>query len=243
MLDAERPHLAPCVAPGAIVTPMNARHLFRATVFALLLVGPGAASRADPSIAATLDDIAPLTPGDRAPAFTALKSDGSTYEFRPGERERPALIIFYRGGWCGACNQQLRDVAKVIEDIRSLDVDVIFPNGDRPEILYSSLAQETQLAIDGLDFLLLSDSGLDAATAFGVAYVLDDETLARYRGRDHWDLDASSIDRFDALPLPSIFLVNTDGRIAFEYHHPDTRVRLPAEKLLKAVEDMVANRQ
>lgn len=222
---------------------MNPQHLVRATVLALLVLGLHGTGRAEPGIAPALDAVAPLLPGDPAPAFTALKADGATYEFRPDELRRPVLIVFYRGGWCGACNQQLRDVAKVIEDIRSLGVDVIFPNGDRPEILYSSLAPETQLAIDGLDFLLLSDSDLRAAAAFGVAYVLDDETLARYLARDHWDLDDSSIDRFDALPLPSIFLVTADGRIAFEYHHPDTRVRLPAEKLLQAVEDAVAKEQ
>lgn len=222
---------------------MNARYLRHSKLLALLLLSLGGASRAEPGIAATLDEIAPLMPGDRAPAFTVLKSDGSAYEFSPGELRRPVLIIFYRGGWCGACNQQLRDVTQVIEDIRSLGVDVIFPNGDRPGILYSSLAPETELAIDGLDFLLLSDAELRAATAFGVAYVLDDATLARYRGREHWDLDDSSIDRHDALPLPSIFLVTADGRIAFEYHHPDTRVRLPATDLLKAVEDFVAQAQ
>ena len=222
---------------------MRARHLLEAAVFALLLTGMAGTARAEPGIAPSLDDIAPLMPGDAAPAFDAYRADGSAYEFRPDELERPTLIVFYRGGWCGACNQQLRDVAKVIEDIRALGVDLVFPNGDRPGILYSSLAPETQLAIDGLDFLLLSDSDLYAAKAFGVAYVLDAETLARYRGREHWDLDDSSIDRHDALPLPSIFLVNTDGRVVFEYHHPDTRVRLPAEKLLEAVSDATAGEQ
>jgi hypothetical protein len=39
---------------------MNARHLLRATVLALLLIGSGTASSAEPAIAGTFDDIAPL---------------------------------------------------------------------------------------------------------------------------------------------------------------------------------------
>lgn len=186
-------------------------------------------------IAATLEEIEPLAAGDMAPAFTAEMADGSLYDFEPAALERPTLVVFYRGGWCGACNQQLQDLSAVMADIRALGVDVVFPNGDRPEILYSSLKPETKLAIEGLDYLLVSDSGLEAASAFGVAYVLADDVLARYRAREHWDLEDSSIDRHDALPLPSIFLVGSDGRIAFEYHNPNPRIRLPADELLAEV--------
>lgn len=191
----------------------------------------------DPGIAAKLDDIEPLQIGAAAPTFKVYRENGSGWTFDPAGLQRPTLIIFYRGGWCGACNEQLRDMAAVIQDIEDLDVDVIFPNGDRPEILYTSLAPETKLAIEGLDYQLFSDVDLNAASAFGVAYVLDDETLARYRSREHWDLDDSSIDRHDALPLPSIFLVTADGKIAFTYHNPNTRIRLSATDLLQAVRE------
>lgn len=187
------------------------------------------------AIAGSIDEIDPIAVGDPAPAFTTYRHDGSAYTFEPAKLERPTLIIFYRGGWCGACNQQLQDVASVMADIHAMGVDVLFPNGDRPEILYTSLKPETKTAIESLDYLLLSDSDLQAAAAFGVAYVLADEVLARYRAREHWDLRQSSIDRHDALPLPSIFVVNSDGTVAFVYYDPDPRVRLPAESLLEAV--------
>jgi peroxiredoxin len=200
----------------------------------VLLLG-NAATLATPGIAPSVDELAPLSTGDLAPAIQALKADGSEFTVDPATLNRPLLVVFYRGGWCGACNQQLRDLSLVMPEIRRLGVDALFPNGDRPDILYSSLAPETQLAIDGLDFLLLSDADLEAASAFGVAYVLDVDTLARYRARTDWDLEDSSIDRHDALPLPSVFLVGTDGRILFRYYNPDPRVRLPADELLRVL--------
>ena len=195
----------------------------------------GNAATAAPGIAQSVDEIVPLSAGDRAPAIRGLTADGKAFTVETDGLQRPLLVIFYRGGWCGACNQQLRDLALVMPDIRRLGVDAVFLNGDRPEILYSSLAPETRLAIDGLDFLLLSDADLETASAFSVAYVLDADTLARYRARSDWDLAQSSIDRRDALPLPSIFLVGTDGLIAFRYYNTDPRIRLPADELLRVL--------
>jgi peroxiredoxin len=216
---------------------MSMWRIAAASLSAVLVLAFVRPALGDVGIAAKLDDIEPLQIGAAAPTFTVYRENGSGWTFNPSRLQRPALIIFYRGGWCGACNEQLRDMATVIEDIRDLDVDVIFPNGDRPEILYTSLAPETKLAIEGLDYSLFSDVDLNAASAFGVAYVLDDETLARYRSREHWDLEDSSIDRHDALPLPSIFLVTTDGKIAFTFHNPNTRIRLSSADLLQAVRD------
>ncbi len=218
---------------------MTCRYLLAlgSRLLALTLVSAIASAR--PGIAPTIDDIEPLAVGDRAPAFTVYRVDGAAYSFDPDRLEKPVLVVFYRGGWCGACNQQLRDLSGVMADIRELGVDVLFPNGDRPEILYSSLRPETKVAIDGLEYLLLSDSDLHAASAFGVAYVLAADILERYRAREHWDLDGSSIDKYDALPLPSIFLVAEDGTIAFNYYDPDPRVRLPADALSAAVAEAV----
>ena len=196
---------------------------------------------AEMNIAPKLEALQPLKTGDKAPNYTALMVDGSEFNFDASKLERPALIIFYRGGWCGACNQQLRDVSSVYSDIKQMGVDVLFPNGDRPEILYSSLKPETKTAIDGLGYTLLSDSDLNAAQAFNVAYVLADDILKRYRSREEWDLYNSSIDKHDALPLPSIYVVDTKGMIAFEYYNFDPTIRLSAEDLKLAVRKIVAD--
>ena len=198
-------------------------------------------SMADMNIAPRLEEIQPLKAGDPAPNFTVYRVDGTAFHFEPDKLKNPTLIIFYRGGWCGACNQQLRDVSSVVPEIKQMGVDIIFPNGDRPEILYSSLKPETKTAIEGLNYTLLSDSDLNAAQAFGIAYVLDDEILKRYRSREEWDLYMSSIDKYDALPLPSIYIVDTDGKIAFEYYNLDPAIRLPALDL-KAAAQRIASK-
>jgi peroxiredoxin len=205
---------------------------------AVLIAGVSAQN----NIAPKLEEIQPLQPGDMVPAFTVFRQDGTARVFDPLKVEQTTLIVFYRGGWCGACNQQLRALSTVMGDINEMDVDVMFINGDRPEILYSSLKPETKTAIKGLDYMLLSDSDLIAAQAFGVAYVLDDEILKRYRSREEWDLYMSSIDKHDALPLPSIFIINTNGEIAFEYYNMDPTIRIPPEDLKAELEKLLASK-
>ena len=200
-----------------------------------LLLCLAAASPAGPRIAPTLEEIEPVATGEPAPAFTVHREDGSPFHFRPGELERPVLLIFYRGSWCGACNQQLRELADFVPAIREAGADLLFVGGDRPDILYKGLKPETKAAIEGLDYTLLSDPDLDAAGAFGVAYVLAADVLARYRSREEWDLAESSMEKYDALPLPSIFIIGTDGRVAFDFYNLDPAVRMSSEEVLEAV--------
>ena len=58
---------------------------------------------ADVPVAATADDIQPLGAGDQAPRFVVQTVESRTFDFNPGELDKPALILVFRGGWCSAC--------------------------------------------------------------------------------------------------------------------------------------------
>lgn len=184
------------------------------------------------SLPATAEDITPLGAGDDAPAFTVRTVDGDPYAFDPATLEKPTVLISFRGGWCPYCNLHLSELRSVLPEIRSMGFDVLFISNDRPEILYSSLQQETKDDIGGLDYLILSDSDLHAARAFGTAFRIADGVIPylEKKGRDYKD---SSIDRFNALAVPAVYVVGADGKIAFDFVNADYKVRLPAEKLLE----------
>jgi len=188
-----------------------------------------------PELAAGPDDVRPLGAGDRAPAFTVYRVDGTAFRFDPDALERPVLLITFRGGWCPYCNAQLSGLRDVLPDIRHGGMDVLFLSGDRPEILYSSLRQDTQDNIAGLDYEILSDANLAAASALGIAYRVPEGTLAGYEAQGR-DMGNSSIALHGALPLPAVYIVAASGEIAFAYSNPDIRVRLPAEEVRAAAE-------
>jgi peroxiredoxin len=168
--------------------------------------------------------VRPIEPGSEAPAFIAKEVDGATFRFDPAHLKHPVLLIFYRGGWCPYCNAHLHDLRLVEPKILALGYRVLFLSTDRPEILYSSLKEK-------VNYHLLSDSNLDAARAFGIAYRLDDATFAKMKSFGV-DLEATQGNGLRQLPVPSVFIVDHTGIVRFRYCNPDFRVRLDAASIL-----------
>ena len=184
-------------------------------------------------IAASPEEIDPVKTGEMAPAFTVRTVDDEAFVFDPNGLERPAVLITFRGGWCPYCNLHLSELRHVVPELKSKGVDVLFLSGDRPELLYSSLKRETQDEIDGLGYTILSDADMEAARALGIAFRVSSSTLdyMEERGRD---IEASSMDKFEALPVPAVYVIDSDGKVTFSFVEPDYKVRLPADDVLAA---------
>lgn len=215
------------------------RNLIYATFLALLL-GALAVSHTDRAVAENYADlpesaelITPLEAGDRAPGFTVQTVDGKPYVFDPENLTKPTILISFRGGWCPYCNMHLSELRTVIPEIREMGYDVLFLSNDRPEILYSSLKRETREHIAGLDYVILSDADIRAAMALGTAFRIEKGMKDRFeeRGRDY---AGSSIDKYDALAVPAVYVIDRSGEIVFDFVEPDYKIRLPADELLAA---------
>lgn len=70
-----------------------------------------------------------------------------------------------------------------------------------------------------------------AAQAFGVAYLVDANTLKQLTEYGV-DLEAASGENHHQLPVPAVFIAGTDGVILFTYVNPDYTVRIRPEMLL-----------
>ena len=160
------------------------------------------------------------------------------FSFDPRKLARPVVLITFRGGWCPYCNLQLSELRTVIPQIDAMDVDVLFLSGDRAERLYASLSQETQAAIDDLDYTILSDADAQAAIALGIAFKASDRTLAKRRAAAGDGFRGSSMERHGVLPVPAVFAIDVDGTITFAHADPDYRVRLSGEKLIEAAREI-----
>ncbi len=193
---------------------------------------------ADTPVAATAEEIQPLIAGDVAPRFSVETVDHQSLVFEPRDLERPVLLISFRGGWCPFCNMHLSELRHVIGDISALGVDVLFLSGDRPELLYKSLKQETQQDIADLGYQILSDADAQAAIALGIAFKAPKMVIDR-RAEKGDDIVGSSMARHGVLPVPSVFAVDQDGIIAFAYSNADYKVRLSADELLAVVKGLV----
>jgi len=189
-------------------------------------------------IADSAESVTPLQTGDKAPQFTVRTVDDEPFEFDPDNLDAPAILITFRGGWCPYCNFHLSELRKVVPELKTKGIDVLFLSGDRPELLYSSLKQETQDDIDGLGYTILSDANVEAAIALGIAFKTPDSMATRFK-ENGMDIDGSSITKHQALPVPAVYVIDKDGMITYSFVEADYKVRLPADDLLTAANEVV----
>ncbi len=104
---------------------------------------------------------------------------------------------------------------------------IIAVSPDRPEKV-AEISAKTDFA-----YRLLSDSNLRLARALGVAYRVEDSTHARLK-EFGIDIEESSGRTHHLLPVPSVFIVNKQGVIQFQYVNPDHKTRIEPDVLLAA---------
>jgi peroxiredoxin len=199
--------------------------MFTRSVIAML-AAMGLTCAANAEVPTDPAKVVPVAVGALAPVFTAQEVDGRTFRFDPTQRRQPAMVIFFRGGWCPYCNAHLQDLQSVEPKLRAMGYEVLFLSTDRPEILYSSLKVK-------VDYHLLSDTGMNAARAFGVAFRLADETVQAMKSRGT-DLEQTQGTSNHELPVPSVFIVDRSGVVRYRHFNPDYKVRLNGAEVLAA---------
>jgi peroxiredoxin len=191
----------------------------------LLLLSTGAMAAG--KLANSADAVCPILLGSSMPDVDLTRVDGKTTTLKEQVNGKPAILVFYRGGWCPYCNLQLSDLRLIAVEAKALGYQIIAISPDRPEELGKTMTK------DKLDYTLLSDSKADALRAFGIGFVLDGATIDKYKGYGI-DLEKSSGEGHHALPVPSVFIVDAAGTVQFSYVHPDYEVRVPGTVILAA---------
>lgn len=176
--------------------------------------------------------VRPLPVGSAVPELSLRDVAGKPRRLHQVLAGKPALLVFYRGGWCPYCNLQLSELRHLEPELAQQGVQLVAISPDNPEHLRKTLDQTP------LEYTLLSDAEARAITAFGVAFEVDAGTREKYRAYGI-DLDAQSGHDHHALPVPSVFLIDSDGTVQFNYSHPDYRTRVPLRLVRAAVEAVV----
>ncbi len=198
----------------------------RSVVLGLLLCATQ--SFAD-GVAKDAESVTPLLPGLSAPAFTARDTQGEAFEFKPDALEKPVALVFYRGGWCPYCNTQLGQLREAEAELQNMGFDILFVSADLPEKLRASLKEENA----DVPYTLLSDSSMEIAQSYGVAFDVDEEYRLWLLGLGK-DIEEASGEKHHILPVPTIYLIDTRGVIQFQYSNPNYKVRLHPDVLLAA---------
>jgi len=168
-----------------------------------------------------------LKAGDAIPDVTLRTEENKEVSLRKLVSEKPTVLIFYRGGWCPFCNRHLQALVGIEDDLNKAGAQLLAISMDQPSKLKETPDR------DKLHYRLLSDSNAAAATAFGIAFKLDDATVEKYKGHGI-NLDAATGSDRHILPHPAVFVADTSGKIRFAHVNSDYKVRLEPKKILEA---------
>lgn len=163
--------------------------------------------------------INPISLGETIPDVTLQNVQGEKINLHKLASEKPTLIIFYRGGWCPYCNVHLADLGKIEADLVALGIQIMAISPDKLDYLKGSEAKHE------LNYMLLSDSKMEAAKAFGLAYEVDEATLNALAGYQI-DLKEKSGQDHEMLPVPAAILVQTDLTVSYVFANEDYTVRV-----------------
>lgn len=166
--------------------------------------------------------------GDSVPKVELIDLKGEKVSSESLWRDRPAVITFYRGGWCPYCNAQLRVLQKSLDALQGAGANVV---AITPEL--TEHARKTT-ADNNLAFDVLTDEGNTFARELGIAFRLPDVILPIYR--DKLGLASRNGDDRYELPLAATYVVSTDGVIRYAFLDADYKKRAEPKAILKAVE-------
>jgi peroxiredoxin len=169
--------------------------------------------------------------GDRAPDFTLPNARGIPVSLSAALGDGPAVMTFYRGGWCPYCNLQLRAYQRALPEIVNLGARLIAISPQSPDGSLST-AEENELAFD-----VLSDSGNRVARDYGIVFSLPEElraamtaigkALPGLNGDESWEL-----------PVPATYVIEPDGTIAAAHVEVNWRIRLDPEDIVAALRSL-----
>ncbi|MDF1559575.1 MAG: redoxin domain-containing protein [Bacteroidales bacterium] len=171
-----------------------------------------------------------LEAGNVAPDFRAADASGNEFHLASALKSGPVVLIFYRGHWCPVCNKHLGVIQDSLQLITAKGATVIAVSPQKPEYL-DKMADKT-----GASFSLLYDEGYAIADAYDVTFIPEKKELIIYNTVLSAQLKKSQSDESQRLPIPSTYIIDRDGLIAWRQFDPDYKNRSHVKNILEALE-------
>jgi peroxiredoxin len=170
--------------------------------------------------------------GDVLQPFTLDDATGTPVSLDQILEGGPAVIVFYRGGWCPYCNLALRTYQQqLLPQLAAFGARLIAISPQPPDESLSTVEKAA------LEFTVLSDPGSRLADRLGIAFEQADDVLAAQRtlGLDLTKVNAEGAVR---LPRPTVLIVDQNRTVRFVDVQPDYTARTEVGEITAALNDL-----
>jgi peroxiredoxin len=166
--------------------------------------------------------------GERVADFTLPDATGSPVTLGEIVADGPAVVVFYRGGWCPYCNLALRTYqAELLPELARYGASLVAISPQNPD---ESLGTSEKA---GLSFTVLSDPGAALAYRLGIGYTPTPELLEAQRALG---LDLMKVNATVDLPLPTVLIIDSARTVRFVDPCADYTTRTEVHAILGALE-------
>ena len=159
-----------------------------------------------------------LKVGDIAPEFTAKDQDGKNVSLKEALKKGPVVILFYRGQWCPYCNKQLSHFTDSLQMLTDKGATVLAITPETAENIKKTI-EKTKTT-----FSVIEDGGMNIMKSYKVNFVVDEKTIARYKGYGI-DFDKANGNNGANLPVPATYIIGKDGKVKYIFFNSDYRKR------------------
>jgi len=175
-----------------------------------------------------------VQPGTRLPDGELLGVAGQPATLAETLSGKPAVIVFYRGGWCPYCSIALRTYqAQLVPPLAERGISLIAISPQAPDgSLSTKEAKE-------LTFTVLSDPGNQIAGQLGILTAPSDGARAAQLQLG-LDLTQVNADGTTGLPMPTVVIADADGVIRWIDVHRDYTTGTEPGQVLQAVTETIA---
>ncbi len=189
----------------------------------------------DRSIRDLLDEGVPadaVAVGDTLESFTLSDATSEFVTLDQLVETGPAVIVFYRGGWCPYCNLALRTYQnELLPELTAFGARLVAISPQPPD---QSLSTTEKI---GLEFTVLSDPGNRVAKSIGIVFQQAGDVLEAQR-KLGLDLAKVNAEGSTELPRPTVLIVDSDRVARFVDVQPDYTARTEVADIVAALADL-----
>lgn len=153
-------------------------------------------------------DILKLKVGDTAPDFRLPDADGKPVSLSELLSSGRVILVFYRGAWCPYCNLQLNAYQRSAADFAERNARIVAVSPQKPDMA-KDMAGKNDVA-----FPVLTDEGNTVARQFTTVFRNGDAPVDTMTALG-FDFDSFYEDDSRELPVPAVFVIETDRKISF----------------------------
>jgi peroxiredoxin len=165
-----------------------------------------------------------INTGEKFPDFQLTNYDGKIFGLQDLLKGK-LVIAFLRGSWCPYCNLEMQALQNELHQFETKGANLVIITPQAANI--NSEWQQQQ----NTGFQILSDKDNLLAKKLGIDFELQDFVVPHYKAMGIDLLQINQTDQY-ALPIPAVYVLDSDAVVTYRSLNPDYMKRVNIEELL-----------